>query len=281
MRNFYENFVKPSCGKAKSMVDFENKPSYDVNDLRKLLSLLCGPDGCPWDSEQTHESIRRNLLEEAYEAAEAIDEGDPGNLIEELGDVLMQVVFHADIAERSGSFDLDDISDATCKKLIRRHPHVFGDVRARSGEESLVFWENIKREEKLQNTVADAMRSVARSLPALWRAEKVQAKAAKAGFDWPDHTGAMHSLQTELRELEDAISSGGNIGEELGDLLFSAVNVARFFDVDPEAALGSSCEKFIDRFARVESVVRSRGQRLEDKTLDELEEIYQQVKLEK
>jgi len=262
------------------MVDFENKPSYDVYDLKALMNLLRGPDGCPWDSEQTHESIRRNLLEEAYEAAEAIDDGNMENLIEELGDVLMQVVFHADIAEKDGLFTLDDIADATCRKLIRRHPHVFGNVRARNGSESLVFWEDIKREEKLHGTVSDAMRSVARSLPALWRAEKVQKKAAKAGFDWPDHSGAMEALRSELGELGDAIASGGDVGEELGDIIFSAVNVARFFDVDPEEALGAVCDKFISRFSRVESAVLGQKKRLEDMTLDEMEELYQIAKLE-
>jgi len=265
------------------MVDFENKPRYDVYDLKKLMGLLRGPDGCPWDAEQTHESIRRNLLEEAYEAAEAIDNDDAKLLLEELGDVLMQVVFHADIAEGSGRFDLDDIADATCKKLIRRHPHVFGDAKANDGVESLVFWEDIKREEKLQDSAADAMRDVAHSLPALWRAEKIQKKAAKVGFDWPDHSGAVEALHSELHELEDAIAAGDNaeVENELGDLIFSAVNVARFFSVDPEQALGNASEKFISRFARLESAAKESGRRLEDMRLDEMETLYQQVKLEK
>ena len=262
------------------MVDFENKPAYGVYDLKKLMELLRGPGGCPWDREQTHESIRRNLLEEAYEAAEAIDEDDTGHLLEELGDVLMQVVFHADMAEKEGRFSLDDIADATCRKLIRRHPHVFGDVRASNGSESLVFWDEIKRGEKQQETASDAMRSVARSLPALWLAEKIQGKAAKAGFDWPDHMGAMDALRSELRELEDAISAGDGINEEFGDLLFSAVNVARFFDIDPEESLRSASEKFISRFTKVESAARGSGKRLEDMDLDEMEGLYQKVKLE-
>jgi len=263
------------------MVDFENKPSYDVYDLKRLMSLLRGPGGCPWDSEQTHESIRRNLLEEAYEAAEAIDECDMGHLLEELGDVFMQVVFHADIAEKDGHFDLDAIADATCRKLVRRHPHVFGEVRARNGSESLVFWEDIKREEKMQCSASEAMNSVARSLPALWRAEKIQKKAAKAGFDWPDYSGALDALRSELHELESAIVSGEGVAEELGDLLFSAVNVARAFGIDPEQALGASSDKFVSRFAHIESASRSQGRRLEDMTLDEMEALYQQAKLEK
>jgi len=263
------------------MVDFENKPSYNVYDLKKLMELLRGPGGCPWDLEQTHQSIRRNLIEEAYEAAEAIDNGDTGHLLEELGDVLMQVVFHADIAEKAGHYDLDKIADETCRKLIRRHPHVFGDVRAKNGRESLGVWEDIKREEKKQDSAADAMRSVARSLPTLWRAEKIQKKAEKVGFDWPEYTGALEALKSEISELEKAIASGEGIREELGDLIFSAVNVARFFDVDPEQALGLSCDKFISRFERLENAARDQGRRLEDMTLEEMEVLYEQAKLEK
>jgi len=263
------------------MVDFVSKPRYNVYDLKKLMSLLCGPDGCPWDREQTHESIRRNMLEEAYETADAIDDNDTQNLIEELGDVLMQVVFHADIAERADRFTLDDIADATCKKLIRRHPHVFGDVKAKNGKESIVFWEDIKREEKHHETTSEAMHSIARSLPALWRAEKIQKKAAKAGFDWHDYTGAMDALQAELIELKDAIESDGKIEEELGDLLFSAVNVARFFDIDPEEALGKTGDKFISRFERVEKMATAQGKKLDSMSLDEMEELYQTAKLEK
>ena len=265
---------------VKSMVDFENKLRYDVSDLRKLMALLRSPDGCPWDREQTHKSIRRNLIEEAYEAAEAIDTDNTEHLIEELGDVLMQVVFHADIASENGRFDLDDIADATCKKLLRRHPHVFGDIRAQDGAESLTFWEDAKSKEKQHKCVADAMRSIANNLPALLLAEKIQKKAAKVGFDWPDCTGAMESLCSEKTELEEAIRSGGNIEEELGDLIFSAVNVARFFDVDPEQALRLSSDKFILRFSALEKMAQKRGQRLEDMTIDEMEELYQLAKLE-
>ena len=263
------------------MVDFVSKPRYDVYDLKKLISLLCGPEGCPWDREQTHESIRRNLLEEAYETADAIDNRNTEHLIEELGDVLMQVVFHADIAERINSFTLDDIADATCRKLIRRHPHVFGEARAKNGDESLLFWEDIKREEKHHETTTEAMNSVARSLPSLWRAEKIQKKAAKAGFDWPDYTGALAALQAELSELEDAIETNNEIKEELGDLLFSAVNVARFFNIDPEDALNAATDKFISRFEKMEIMAGQKGMKLENMSLDDMEGLYQEVKLEK
>ena len=262
------------------MVDFENKQSYDIYDLKKIIALLCGPGGCPWDFEQTHESIRRNLLEEAYEAAEAIDDGDPEHLREELGDVLMQVVFHADIEEKSGSFSLDDIADEACRKLIRRHPHVFGDVVVRDSGDVLANWDDIKREEKRHFGVSDSMNSVARSLPALWRAEKIQKKAAKAGFDWPTWEGAVEALQEELSEFKSAIEAGNGIEQELGDLLFSAVNAARFFDLDPERALGLSSDKFISRFSRMEKAASEKGSGIGDMSLDEMEEIYRRVKLE-
>jgi len=262
------------------MVNFENKPTYDVYDLKKLMELLRGPGGCPWDTEQTHKSIRRNLLEEAYEAAEAIDNDDTDNLIEELGDVLMQVVFHADIAKEAERFDLDKIADAACKKLIRRHPHVFGNDKASDSVESLVFWEDIKREEKQHDTVSSAMYSVANSLPALWRAEKIQKKAAEVGFDWFDHKGALDSIHSEIHELENAISIGEGIAEELGDLLFSAVNLARFFGIDPEDALGCASEKFMSRFSKVENAALNSGQRLTEMTLEEMEQLYQKAKLE-
>ena len=256
------------------MIDFENKLSYDVYDLRDIIALLRAPGGCPWDIEQTHDSIRRNLLEEAYEAAEAIDENDAGHLREELGDVLMQVVFHCDIEEKNGRFNLDDTADEACRKLIRRHPHVFGDVSAATSGEVRYNWDIIKKEEKNQTTVSEAMHSVAQSLPALWRAEKIQGKAAKAGVDvaaWAGvpafdrkaraekETGenfsgtAKEALELELCALEDAIASGISIEERMGELLFSVVNLARCYDIDPENALSLASERFIEWYARLEN----------------------------
>ena len=260
-----------------------------MGDLISLMKILRSPDGCPWDREQTHESIRRNMLEEAFEVAEAIDEKNDDNLLEELGDILMQVVFHADIAENSNRFNFDDIADATCKKLIRRHPHVFSDVDVKDGEESLLVWDDIKRQEKNHQTVTDSMNSVAQSLPALWRAEKIQAKAAKVGFDWHDFSGALSSLQDEVSELNQAITSSDTtakennsyIEEELGDVLFSAVNVARFFKIDPERALSSSICKFVSRFNRIEQIAKEQGKELSDMTLDEMEKLYEIAKLER
>ena len=214
------------------MVDFTQKAQYTVEDLRRIVALLRAPGGCPWDGAQTHESIRRNFIEEAYEVAEAIDEQSPAHLKEELGDVLLQVVFHASLEEDAGRFDLDDVADGICKKLIFRHPHVFGEVSVSGTGEVLSNWEELKRKEKGQATNTDALEAVARSLPALWRAEKVQKKAKKAGFDWPDVSGALDKLSEELEELKTAVAEGTNVEEELGDLLFSAVNVSRFVKVD-------------------------------------------------
>lgn len=260
------------------MVDFQYKERYDVRDLEEIVRILRAPGGCPWDAEQTHASIRRNFLEEAYEAAEAIDEGSPEHLKEELGDVLLQVVFHARMEQEAGRFDLDDVADGVCKKLIFRHPHVFGDVSVSGTGEVLTNWEALKRQEKGQATNTDALEAVARSLPALWRAEKVQKKAKKAGFDWPDISGALDKLSEELEELKAAAADGTNVEEELGDLLFSAVNVSRFLKLDPEDALGKATDKFIARFQKVEEQAARSGAALEDMTLAELDKLWEQAK---
>jgi len=259
------------------MVDFECKERYDVSDLRRLVEHLRGEGGCPWDREQTHESIRRNFLEEAYEAVGAIDEKNPAHLQEELGDVLLQVVFHARMEEERGGFTLDDVADGICKKLILRHPHVFGDVKVRDSGEVLRNWDEIKRAEKHQETVTDAMDSVAKSLPALWRAEKVQKKAAKAGYDWPDASGAEDKIGEELSELR-AAQDGAAQREELGDLLFSAVNAARHLGIDPEAALGEATDKFVARFGRAESAAAAEGKTLSALSPRELDVLWNESK---
>lgn len=260
------------------MVDFQYKDSYDVRDLEEIVRILRAPGGCPWDAEQTHESIRRNFLEEAYEAVEAIDEKNPDHLKEELGDVLLQVLFHARMEQEAGRFNLDDVADGVCKKLIYRHPHVFGDVSVTGTGEVLTNWEELKRKEKGQATNTDALDAVARSLPALWRAEKVQKKAKKAGFDWPDISGALDKLSEELEELKAAVAQGTNVEEELGDLLFSAVNVSRFLKVDPEVALGQATDKFIGRFAKVEEQAAAQNQSMEGMTLEELDKLWERAK---
>jgi len=260
------------------MIDFQCKPNYNVDDLRRLVSVLRGEGGCPWDREQTHESIRRCLLEEAYEAAEAIDEKDAVHLREELGDVLLQVLFHSDIEADAGVFDVDDVADAECKKLISRHPHVFGDVKVSGADEVLSNWDDIKRVEKKQESVTSAMDSVAKCLPALWRAEKVQKKAAKVGFDWPDAAGALGKVSEELSEACEAAETGVGVFEEVGDLLFAAVNAARKLGVDPEDALNASTDKFIARFSGMESLAKARGRDLSALSLTEQDELYNEAK---
>jgi len=258
------------------VVNFEYKSEYDVSDFRKIIEVLRSPGGCPWDIEQTHESLRRNLLEEAYEVCEAIDQKDPPHLREELGDLLLQIIFHSRIEEEKGSFNLDDVADSSCKKLIFRHPHVFGNVGVSGSDEVLRNWDELKRKEKAQTTVVKTMTDVAESLPALWRAEKIQKKAKKVGFDWPEVGGAMDKLKEELEELTEAQAEAdkAHIEEELGDLLFAAVNVARFSDIDPETALHRSCEKFIRRFEYVEKEAEKNGRELDNMSLEEMDALY-------
>lgn len=261
------------------MVDWVSKKSYNTKDLEEIVRLLRSPGGCPWDIEQTHASLRRNFLEEAYEVVEAIDEGDLDHLKEELGDSLLQVVFHACIEQEAGRFTLDDVADGICKKLIYRHPHVFGDVTVSGTGEVLDNWEALKRTEKHQETYTDTLRSVARSLPSLWRAEKVQKKAKKAGFDWDDATGALDKLSEEIEELKQAVAQGTNIEEELGDLLFAAVNVSRFVQVDAEEALNKATDKFIRRFAKVEELANQAGDApMPEMGLDALDKLWDQAK---
>ena len=239
------------------MVNFERKETYSLQDLIEILRILRAPGGCPWDRAQTHLSDRRNFLEEAYEAAEAFDRDDPALMCEELGDMLMQVLFNIHIEEDAGRFTTDDVTDHICKKLIFRHPHVFGTAAADTSEEVLVNWEALKRQEKGQQTTADAMDAVARSLPALWRADK---------------------LDEEMRELREAIERGTNFSEELGDVLFAAVKAGRFLNVDPEDALNATCEKFIARFRRVEEACAARGAELSSLPLDELTRLWNEAK---
>ncbi len=260
------------------MVNFELKSHYDYEDLLRVIHILRSPGGCPWDQEQTHASIRREFLEETYEALEAIDRDDPVLMQEELGDVLMQVVFHADIEADAGRFTMDDVCDGIVKKMIYRHPHVFGTVDAETTEQVLVNWEALKRKEKGQETNAQALDSVARTLPQLWRAEKVQKKAAKAGFDWPDISGALDKLDEETAELRQAVAEQSNVAEELGDVLFAAVKVGRFAGIDPEAALYETCEKFIRRFQLMEEAVTRQGTTMDKLSIDELDALWKEAK---
>jgi MazG family protein len=241
------------------MVDFQCKPHYGYEDLLRIMELLRAPGGCPWDREQTHESLRRNFLEESCEVVEAIDRGDRAALCEELGDALLQVVFHAQLEKEQGGFNMDDVADGICKKLVYRHPHVFGTAEAKDTSEVLDRWETLKRREKGQKSAADTVDSVARTLPALWRAEKIQGKTAKAGFDWPDGGAVLDKLDEEADELRQAavdtsrpVDAPHGVKEEVGDVLFIAAKIAQRHGVDPEEALHASCDKFARRFRFVE-----------------------------
>ena len=258
------------------MVDFQRKDRYDLQDLEQVMALLRSPDGCPWDREQTHQSIRRDMLEEAYEVAEAIDENSPEHLKEELGDVLFQVVFHARMAQEKGWFDLGDVVHDVCHKMVYRHPHVFGSAHAEDTRQALNTWDVQKQEEKGQKTAGDTLDAVARSLPALIRAEKIQGKARKAGFDWDETDRAVEKLSEEVEELKQAIRENSNTQEELGDVLFAAAKVGRFLDIDSEQALHGTCEKFIRRFRGVES--QAGGKSLKEFTLAELEQMWAEAK---
>ena len=261
------------------MVNWSAKSSYTCKDLEEIVRILRHPGGCPWDQEQTHQSIRRNFLEESYEVAEAIDRDDVDGLKEELGDVLLQVYFHTSIEEDVGRFTLDDVADGVCKKLIYRHPHVFGDVTVDSTDQVLSNWEELKKKEKHQDTQADAVDAVARTLPALWRAEKVKKKAAKTGFDWSDISGALDKLSEELDELKAAALNGeGDPAEELGDLLLAAVSVARFLNADPEDTLHAACDKFSARFRKTEELVTERGLKMDKLSEEELHAIWVEAK---
>ncbi len=242
------------------MVDFQCKRHYNWEDFLEIMRLLRAPGGCPWDAEQTHGSIRRNFLEETYEVLDALDRDDPVDLCEELGDVLMQVAFHAQIETEQGRFTMSDVVDGVAQKLVYRHPHVFGTVEVENSQEVLLNWEALKRKEKSQTTTADAIEAVPHTLPALWRAEKIGSKTAKAGFDWSSALSALGKLEEEVRELRTALEAGApvdephGVREELGDLLFITAKVAQMSGVDPEDALHRACDKFDGRFRRVEAI---------------------------
>ena len=233
------------------MVDFPGKPKYGSDDLRQVVEILRGENGCPWDRVQTHETLRRNLLEECDELCEAIDRADTELMKEELGDVWLQVIFHASIEQEKGTFDLDDVADAECRKLISRHPHVFGDASFGSLGEELAAWEQLKRKEKHQRTPAEAMDAVCRTLPGLWRAEKIQKKGASVE-DRTDPEEILAGLRRSLEALSGAADAGDRKAA-LGELLFDAVYAARRFGIDPEEALHARCEEQIRRFRASET----------------------------
>lgn len=243
------------------MVEFEPKERYDFADLCEIMRLLRSEDGCPWDRVQTHESIRQNMLEEAYEVADAIDRKNPEMLCEELGDVLMQVVFHAGMSADEGTFDLGDVTDGVCKKLVERHPHVFGTVVADTAQEVLKNWDAIKEKSKHQETVSDTVEAVPACFPALMRAQKVQKRAAKLGWDFScgeDPLDDVLRLTDQLRKARES-GDGETVNRAAGDLLFAAVSATRRAKGDAELALTQATDRFASQFSRAERQLREEG----------------------
>lgn len=251
---------------------------FDIQPLADVMRTLREPDGCPWDREQTHKSIRSNMIEEVYEYLEAVDADDVDGMREELGDLLMQVVFHARMAQEAGRFDLQDVIDEVVDKLIRRHPHVFGDTHVDNSDDVLVNWEAIKKQEKQERK--HVLDGVSQGLPALLRAYKLQSKAAKVGFDWQDSASVWAKVQEELGELQEALQAGDKAAaeSELGDVLFAVVNYARHNGIEPEVALDGTNNRFASRFNYVEEQVEASGKTWQDFTLNQLDEFWNQAK---
>lgn len=253
---------------------------YSIEDLFEILKVLRGEEGCPWDRQQNRESLKPYLLEETYEVLDAIEKGDIVLLEEELGDLLLQIVFHTQIADEEGEFAFDAVVKGICEKLIRRHPFVFGGAKAKDSEDALSKWEDTKRREKGLRGYTKTLRDVPRTLPSLMHSYKVQQKAALAGFDWDRAEDVLDKVKEELGELERVYKTDerNKIKEELGDLLFAAVNLARFTKVRPELALREAIDKFIQRFAYIEGWAEKNGTTLDKMTLDEMENLWQRAK---
>lgn len=260
-----------------------------IRRLEAIMARLREENGCPWDREQTHRSLRPYLIEEAYEVVEAIDLEDPAKIREELGDVLLQVVFHAQVSRENGGFNLDDIAYEICEKMVRRHPHVFGDVEVEGVAGVLDNWQRIKQEEKGGETpkTASALAGITQGLPALQRAEKIQSRAAKSGFDWPSFHGPLDKVSEEINELlevwrgraqEKETPDPERMEEEFGDVLFSLVNVARFLGVHPELALNRTVDKFIRRFQGMERLAAEEGKTLSSMDLLEMDGLWDKMK---
>lgn len=272
MKKQYMHLVEPATNSEEA-----------ITRLKEIIAILRVE--CPWDKKQTHETLRSCMIEEAYEVVEAININNDENLEEELGDVILQVVFHSNLAEESGKFNLTDVINKECEKMIRRHPHVFLDKNSNNGTNSidkvLEKWENIKAAEKKDHSPTSRMESVPKALPALTRATKIQKRAAEVGFDWDDISGALTKIKEETDEVIEASkenNAADHVAEELGDLLFSVVNAARFLKVDPEEALNSATRKFMRRFAYVEQQSLACGKQLEDMSLEEMDQLWDEAK---
>ena len=256
------------------------KDQYSFDELVGIMKLLRSENGCPWDKEQTHESLKKYLIEETYEVLETIDLNDKKHLSEELGDLLLQIIFHSRIAEEEGTFDIQDVITGISKKMISRHTHIFGSDKADTAEEVLVNWEAIKKKEKGQENQTTVLKSVPANLPALMRSFKVQQKAAQVGFDWDDIEEVFKKVDEEINELKEVYKSEDmkKITDELGDVLFSIVNLSRFLRIQPELALTGTINKFINRFEYVEKESIKAGKQLENMSLEELDELWNKAK---
>lgn len=265
------------------MVDFNFKEKYTIDDLIEIVRLLRSENGCPWDKEQTHKSIRMDFLEEVYEVIEAIDFESKEMLREELGDVLLQVVFHSQIETEKDSFNFSDVTDDICKKLIIRHPHVFGEVSVSSSEEVLKNWDRIKKDTKGQETFTDTLKSVPRVFPSLLRASKLGKRASRANLDFNNPDDALKSLKSEVDELSAAMKADdtAKISEEIGDVIFSAVNVARKSGLNAEELLTQANEKFIARFEKVEQMAIENNENMQDLSADKLDKYWNKAKEDK
>lgn len=255
----------------------ELKEKYTIDDLLAIMKRLRDPDGCPWDKVQTHQSIKKSMIEETYEAIDALDFGDDKAFANELGDVLLQVVFHSQIAKERGAFDFSDVLYEVCTKLITRHTHIFGEDKAGNEEEALSNWEKNKKKEKQIDTCTGVLEDVPKYLPALMRAEKIQKKARGFGFDWDNIDGVYDKVYEEIDEVK-AAKTEEEIREEYGDLLFAVVNLGRFLGTDPETALTGASNKFVSRFGKMEELAVSEGKDIQKMSLDELDKLWNCVK---
>ena len=263
---------------------------YTYDEFLKVIEELRSEHGCPWDREQTHASLKQCMLEEAYEVIDGIGEyeetGDYKNLREELGDVLLQVVLHAQIAKEEGHFTMEEIVDEICEKMIRRHPHVFGDAAAENSKESLVLWEDIKKQEKKEETLADTLNRVAKAFPANIRAEKIQKKAAKSGFEFESLQQVFSKVKEELEELEEVIlaqedskkTEKARLEEEFGDLMFSMINLSRFLGLNAENSLTNATNKFINRCVGIEKLAHEKGEKLNQMSAEDIDVLWRSMK---
>lgn len=264
-------------------MEFEFKDKYKSEDLVKIVRILRSPEGCPWDKVQTHRSIRKDFIEEVYEAIDAIDSGDDEHLREELGDVLLQVVFHCVLAEEEKSFDINDVADDICKKMIIRHPHVFGDVDAETTDEVLKNWDEIKMKTHSQKSTSEAMDSVSKTLPSLMRAGKLQKKARRCGVGPVDAFSALDRIKAAVNELEKSVSSDdkGKTRIAIGKLLFSVVNISEFTGTDCEHSLYDTCEEFTERFKAFEKAAAQKGIDIQDPDKELTDQLWITITKEK